>query len=356
MIKVLIVEDTHVVREFLVHVLSSDPGIEVVGTAKDGAEALEAVKQTKPDVITMDIHMPKMNGLEATRRIMETRPTPIVIVSGSQNLKEMQTTFKAIEAGALAVFPRPEGVGHPGYEATVKELIQTLKLMSEVKVVKRWPRAKEATPSPVKEQIGKSRPDIEVVAMGASTGGPVVLQKILSGLSKDFPYPLLIVQHIAPGFIAGFVEWLLRSSFFPAEVAQDGQPLLPGRAYFAPDGFDLGVKPGNRVHLRKVESNAGPHPSVSYLFRSVSEVYGANAVGVLLTGMGTDGARELGWMKERGAITIAQDADSSVIFGMPGEAVRLGAVTYVLSPEMISLTLRGLAGYRVTAQSSEVQR
>ncbi len=346
MIKALIVEDSHVVREFLADILSSDPGIEVIGTAKDGVEAVEAVKHINPNVITMDIHMPKMNGLEATRRIMETKPTPIVIVSGSQNLKEVETTFQAIEAGALAVFPRPKGVGHPEYEATVKDLIQTVKLMSEVKVVKRWPRENGGISSPVKEAVRETREKIAVVAIGASTGGPVVLQRILSGLSKDFPFPLLIVQHIAPDFVRGFVEWLCRSSLFPVELAVDGQSLLPGRAYVAPGGFDMGVKPGNRVHLRKAELDWGPHPSISYLFRSVSEVYGANTAAVLLTGMGTDGAKELRLIKERGGITIVQDEQSCVVYGMPAEAVKLGAAIYVLSPEMISPALIGFANYR----------
>ena len=371
MIRVLIVEDSAVVREFLVHVLSSDPRIAVIGTAKDGEEALEAVKNTKPDVITMDIHMPRMNGLEATRRIMETHPVPIVIVSGSTNLKEVETTFKAIEAGALAVISRPEGIGHPGYEATVKDLIQTVKLMSEVKVVKRWPKTTMKTSSPIKEQGSENegrgtrdegrissitlvsetngRPSslgggssIAVVAMGASTGGPIVLQMILSGLPKDYPVPLLIVQHIAPGFGLGFAEWLARSSGFPVGVATDGQSLLPGHAYVAPDRFDMGVKAGNRIQLRRAESEKGLHPSVSYLFRSISEVYGRNAAGVLLTGMGADGAKELRLMKESGALTIVQDEESSVVYGMPEEAIKLGAATYVLSPDKITALLADL--------------
>ncbi len=349
MIKVLIVEDSAVVREFLVHILSCEPGIRVIGTANNGMEAVEAMQHMKPDVITMDIHMPKMNGLDATRRIMETHPTPIVIVSGSQNLKEMEITFKAMEAGALAVVSRPKGPGHPDYEATVKDLIQTVRLMSEVKVVKRWPQTKGGGPGTLSSMRGPGRrnpAEIAVVAMGASTGGPAVIQKILSGLSGNFPLPLLIVQHIARGFVLGFAEWLSRSSSFPVAVARDGETLLPGRAYVAPDGFDLGVNPGDRVYLRKAGFHAGPHPSVSYLFRSVLEVYGANAAGVLLTGMGKDGAAELRLMKERGALTIVQDEESSVVYGMPEEAIKLGAATYVLPPEMISRALMGLASSR----------
>lgn len=352
MIKVLVVEDSPVVREFLVHILSSDPRLEVVGTAKDGEEALDVVKATKPDVITMDIHMPKMNGLEATRRIMETHPVPIVIVSGSENVKEVETSFKAVEAGALAVLRRPRGAGHPEYETEVKDLIRTVKLMSEVKVVRRWPRSSTGLAIPsssIEDQrlaIDNRQSSIEVVAMGASTGGPIVLQTILSGLPRDFPFPLLIVQHIAPGFVRGFTEWLARSCGFPVEVATDGQSLLPGHAFVAPDGMDMGAKGGNQIQLRKAGSEKGLHPSVSYLFRSISEVYGKNAAGVLLTGMGADGARELRLMKEKGAITIAQDEESSVVYGMPEEAVKLGAATYVLPPDKITALLTDLAALR----------
>src|SRR5438093_9788619 len=153
MIKVLVVEDSPVVKEFLVHVLSSDPGIRVIGTASNGEEALEAVRNKKPDIITMDIHMPKMDGLEATRRIMETHPTPIVVVSGSSNAQEVEPTFRAMEAGALAVVQRPRGKGHPAHEAEAKVLVETVKLMSEVKVVRRWSRAREKQPV-VPEAVG----------------------------------------------------------------------------------------------------------------------------------------------------------------------------------------------------------
>src|SRR5665811_2307336 len=198
MIKVLVVEDSPVVREFLVHILGADPGIQVIGTANDGEQALEAVARKRPDVITMDIHMPKLDGLEATRRIMETHPTPIVIVSGSTDPREVATTFRAMEAGAVAVLRRPAGIGHPDHEATVRELVQTVKLMSEVKVVRRWPRVRReiSVPGPPEPVVGRAPAGVKVVAIGASTGGPPVLQTILAGLPKDFPAPVLIVQHM----------------------------------------------------------------------------------------------------------------------------------------------------------------
>jgi two-component system chemotaxis response regulator CheB len=347
MIKVLVVEDSPVVQEFLVHILNSDPKVQVIGTANDGEDAVEAVKHKKPDVITMDINMPKMNGLEATRRIMETHPVPIVIVSGSWDTKEVETTFRAMEAGALACIQRPAGIGHPDHEATAKELVQTVKLMSEVKVVKRWPHFRQVAAAPVIPttavvDIERIPAEIRIVAIGASTGGPPVLQTILSGLSKDFSVPILIVQHMAKGFTKGLAEWLAQSTGFPVHIAADGEYLLPGHAYIAPDGFHMKVGAGNQLALSKDEPEDSLRPSASYLFRSVSNVFGKNAVGVLLTGMGKDGAEELRLMKEKGAVTIAQDKGSSVIFGMPGEAVKLDGATYVLSPDKIVEALKSL--------------
>jgi len=344
MIKVLVVEDSAVVREFLVHILNSDPQVEVIGTANNGEEALEAVKRRKPDVITMDIHMPKLNGFDATRRIMETYPTPIVIVSGSTTAQEIATTFRALEAGALAIVPRPKGIGHPEHQATAKELVQTVKLMSEVKVVRRWPRpnAEHASRPVPRVEIHSAPVEVKMVAMGASTGGPMVYRTILSELDKDFAAPILIVQHMTSGFIEGFAEWLSQSPGPPAHVAADGEDALPGRVYIAPDGFQMGVKAGGRIALSKDEPENGLRPSVSYLFRSVANAYGRQGVGVLLTGMGKDGAEELKLMKDSGAITIVQDEKSSVVPGMPGEAIKLGAESYVLSPDRIAGALKNL--------------
>src|SRR5258708_1401756 len=190
LVRVLIVEDSRVIMEFLTHVLNSDPQIRVVGTALDGDEALAAAQRIKPDVITMDIHMPKVNGFEATRSIMETCPTPVVIVSGSLSINEAATSFRAIEAGALAVVARPNGIGHPLHESTAKELVGTVKLMSEVKVVKRWPRSTRiAAPTPTRENqlVPSSGFPTRIVGIGASTGGPLALQTIFAGLPKDFP-------------------------------------------------------------------------------------------------------------------------------------------------------------------------
>jgi two-component system chemotaxis response regulator CheB len=338
---VLIVEDTRSIAEFLGHVLSSDPDIEVVGVAGDGEAAIAAAQRLSPDVITMDIHMPRMNGFDATRRIMELCPAPIVIVCGGLSTDEVAINFNAVEAGALAVVARPHGVGHQNYPATAKELVDTVKLMSEIKVVKRWPRREpevgrhSATPVAIRKPAGT----LQAVAIGASTGGPLALQTLLCGLPKDFPLPVLIVQHMTAGFVQGFVEWLGRSSGFPVSVAQDAQVLLPGHAYVAPDDFHMGVRPGKRILLSSDPKRNELRPSVSFLFGSVAQVFGANVVGILLTGMGRDGADELKRLKDAGAITVAQDKDSSVVHGMPGEAIQIGAAQHILSPPDMARTL-----------------
>jgi two-component system, chemotaxis family, protein-glutamate methylesterase/glutaminase len=350
MIKVLIVEDSPVIRDFLRYILSADPEIHVIGAAADGQAALDAVQHQKPDVVTMDIHMPRMNGLEATRRIMETHPTPIVIVSSSVVADEVATSFRAIEAGALAAVPRPQGLGHPEHEAAAQELVQTVKLMSEVKVVRRWPRPRSESRVPVARRADMLRASapIKVVAIGASTGGPLVLQALLSRLPKDFPIPVLIVQHLASGFVQGFAEWLTQSTGFPVRVAAADEYPLPGHAYVAPDGVHMRVGTGRRIVLSQDVPKNGLRPSVSPLFQSVAHVFSCYAAGVLLTGMGKDGAEELRLLRDTGAVTMVQDKDSAVVYGMPGEAIKLDAATYVLPPERIAARLAWLADKKGT--------
>lgn len=338
MIKVLIVDDSAVVRMHLRNILESDPDIHVIGAARDGGEAVRFVGRKRPDVITMDIAMPGMDGLEATRRIMETTPVPIVVVSARSD-KDVEKSFSAMKAGAVAVLEKPAGEDHKDFEKGAKEIVQTVKLMSEVRVVTRWPKTKvSGAVHPVRH--GDKR--VRLVAIGASTGGPPVIQTILSSIPKDFPAPILIVQHIAKGFLGGMTDWLRHTTHLPISIASHGERLMPGHVYFAPDDFHLGVTGDERVALSKAAPENGLRPSVSYLFRSTADIYSESAVGVLLTGMGRDGAEDLKLMKERGAVTIAQDQESSVVFGMPGEAVRLDAATHVLPPERISAILKSL--------------
>ena len=345
MIKVLIVDDSPVIRDFMTYILSSDPEIKVVGTASSGEEAIARVYETRPDVITMDIHMPGMNGYEATRVIMETIPTPIVIVTGSLREAEISNSFKLIEAGALSVVLRPPGIENSGFASARNELVRNIKLMSEIKVVKRFPNQMKSR-IPYEQRVPNrtvtESSEIKLVAIGASTGGPIVLQTILSNLPKDFPVPVVIVQHIAKGFLNGLRDWLSTVSNLEVEIAKEGETLQPGHVYLAPDELQMGILAGNKIALRNLPAENSLCPSVDFLFRSVAEVLGPKAIGVLLTGMGKDGAKELLNMKKQGAITIAQDEASCVVFGMPGEAVKIGAVGQLLSPVKIAETLSGI--------------
>jgi two-component system chemotaxis response regulator CheB len=348
-IRVLVVDDSPTVRELLTYLFASDPDFQVVGTAANGEDAVAAVSSKKPDVVTMDIHMPRMNGYAATRTIMETCPVPIVIVTGSLSEDEIRSPFAALEAGAVAVIRRPESLHQPSHAAHARALIQTVKLMSEIKVVRRWAEHPAVDHPPSKPYASESpvdivpQADLRIVAIGASTGGPLVLRQILSQLPKPFPVPILGVQHITEGVLEGFAEWLAESCGFPVHVARDGEIPLAGHIYLAPDGKHMSVNRQGRIALWEGDPEQGHVPSVSCLFRSVAEVYGAHAAGVLLTGMGRDGAVGLGKMKEAGAVTFAQDRASSVVFGMPGEAIRLGAASHVLPPESIAASLASLA-------------
>ncbi len=334
-IGVMVVEDSPVVRQWLIHILEGSPLISVVGMASDGEEAVQAAMRIRPDVITMDIHMPKMNGLAATRMIMEICPIPIIIVSGSGESSDVEKTFMAMEAGALAFVPRPPGIGHPAHEACARDLVRLVLAMSEVKLVRRWPKRNPNAPS-VEDSF-------EIVAIGSSTGGPPVIRTILSQMPKEFPLPILVVQHMSAGFLQGFADWLDQSSALAVSLARDGEKLSGARVYIAPDGCQMKVEKGGRIALTHDDPENGLRPSVSFLFRSIEANYGKRAVAGLLTGMGKDGAAELSLLKEKGAVTFVQDKESAVVYGMAGEAVRLDAANYILSPEHIASFLAGMA-------------
>ena len=343
MIRVLIVDDSKVIQEVMKFILSSDSEIEVVGIAGSGSEAVEMTDRLKPDVITMDFHMPGINGYEATRIIMETNPTPIVIVSGTVSTREVSNSMRLMEVGALAVVYRPSLNDYASLSEQYREMIGTIKLMSEIKVVRRIPRRNKISSydPPVKTDNKLPSGDIKVIAIGASTGGPIAIQKILMKFNSQLNVPVLIVQHIASGFVKGFADWLSVSTGLPVRIASHGEKLDPGIAYIAPDNLHMGIDSSLRVVLSDLPPYNGLRPSVDHLFRSVASATGACAIGVLLTGMGRDGAVELKRMKDNGAVTIAQDLNSSVIFGMPGEAIRLGSATHVLPDEKIGEFIKG---------------
>ncbi|HEX6707320.1 MAG TPA: chemotaxis-specific protein-glutamate methyltransferase CheB [Albitalea sp.] len=339
-IRVLVVDDSASSRELLVGMLDADPRVQVVGVAADGEAGVAAADRLRPDVITMDIHLPKLDGFGATRRIMETCPTRVVMVTASFMPDEVAASFQALEAGALTVLAKPPGPGHPAFATARDDLLRTVALMAEVPVVRRWRaaagRVARAGPPMVAQR------EVRIVAIGASTGGPLVLQVILSQLRPGFGAPVLIVQHISTGFAEGMGQWLAESTGFPVRVARHGECPQAGQAYVAPDDAQMKVQADGLIALVDEPADYGYRPSVGVLFRSVAEHHAQRAVGVLLTGMGQDGAAELKVLRDAGALTIVQDSESAAIYGMPGEALRLNAATHVLSPPDIAAALNRL--------------
>lgn len=338
MIKVLVVDDSAVARAVLVHLINAAPGMTVVGTANDGIEAVEAAKRLRPDIITMDIIMPRMGGPEAIDQIMHLTPTPIVVVTGNTITEEVRATFESLESGALAIVPRPVLAANGAGDDSAEHLLRTLRLMSEIKVVRRLKRRAPREAAGGRTYSEGDARAFRIVAIGASTGGPSALKSVLGDLRKDFPVPIIVVQHIAAGFVAGFAEWLGDNVAMRVRVAQRAEALQPATVYVAPEGMHIGVNAEERVLLSApaVVRPGAVCPSADFLFESLVGVYGPQAIGVLLTGMGRDGAEGLLKMKKAGAVTIAQDKESSVIHGMPGEAIALGAADFVLPPGRIA--------------------
>ena len=339
MIRVLVVDDSPSVRELLAYILGGDSRLKVVGCAADGEEGVAMAQRLRPDVITMDLHMPNMDGYEATRRIMQACPAPVVVVSGSENPQEVGASFRAIEAGALVLVRRPYGLAHPEHAASAAALLRTVKSMAEVRVVRRWPGTR-----PLRQAARTAgQPGYRVAVLGASTGGPAVLRDILVQLGSGFPLPVVIVQHMAAGFTSGLAEWLGAASGFPVRIALHEESLAPGIAYLAPDGAHLGVSPALQAQLSAAAPEHGMRPAVSCLFRSLSPELRPASIAVLLTGMGKDGALELKQLRDDGAVTIVQNRESSAVYGMPGEAVRLDAAMLVLDPVRIGKAIHAIA-------------
>lgn len=342
----LVADDSLTVREYLKYSINSQPDMQVVAVAKDGEEAVRMVKMHHPDVVSMDIHMPVMDGLKATERIMSQFPVPIVIVTSSWH-SDKDNLFRAVRAGALTIVKKPPGPGHRDSAALMAKVIDTLKVMSEVKVVRRLihydgPRVQE-TGLRERQVVNSFPAAVKVVVIGSSTGGPPVLKTILQSLSSDFPVPILVVQHITAGFLEGMVQWLDKECSLSIRIPKDGEWTQAGNVYFAPDNHHMGIRESGSIVLNNDPPESGLRPSVSCLFRSAAKSLGMRAVGVLLTGMGKDGAQELKEMKDAGAITLVQNKESCAVFGMPGEAVKIGGASHVLAPEQIAAWLNSLA-------------
>jgi two-component system, chemotaxis family, protein-glutamate methylesterase/glutaminase len=323
-LRVLVAEDSPTARRLLVMLLNADPELEVVGEARDGVEAIEQCKKLRPDLVTMDIQMPVMDGVEATRQIMIESATPVVMVS-SLDPNDVRRSMHALNAGALAVLAKPSGPGTPRFDRDCRELSATIKAMAQVKLVRRWPsvppyRAAGARPAALDAR------EIAIVGLVSSAGGPNALRSVLTALPADFVPPIMIVQHIAAGFAQGLADWLTSTTKRTVKLASDGERFVNGVVYVAPDDRHLEVS-RDRLVISASPPVEGFRPSGSRLFSSLASVFGARAIGVIMTGMGHDGVAGLLEMRDAGSVVLAQDEASCDIFGMPGAAVKAGAVT-----------------------------
>ena len=342
-IRVLIVEDSLVVRELLKHIIGSDPRFDVVGAVESAEEALQLMDVVEPDVISLDIRLPGMNGLDATLQIMARRPIPIVVVSANVDDDELNIAMNALRAGALAVVEKPVGVTNVAFEAMAARLCTQLAIMSQVKVVRQGNRGlsfgtAEPMPVPRRRSAGYS-----MVGIVSSTGGPQALVQVLGGLDKSFPLPILLVQHITASFLEGFVSWLGGVTPFDVRIAHGGEIPEPGKVYVPPQERHLGLRGGKLVILDDPPVHS-QKPSGTVLLSSMAKDLGSRAVGVVLTGMGSDGADGMLDLEKAGGHTIAEHESTCIVYGMPAAAHKLGAVKEMLPLHDIASRLAQLAG------------
>lgn len=345
--RVLVVDDSLTVRKYVAEVLGADPELDVVGEAEDGKQAIELCRTLRPDVITLDMMLPVMSGVAVTEYVMAYCPTPILVVSASTNRGELYKTYDALAAGAVDVFEKASGNG--AGKDWERGLVSAVKTTSRVRVIthlrgKLGPLGKvpvASTGVPVSSACAPKT----VIAIGGSTGGPAAIVEILRGLPANFPIPILFVIHIGVPFSAAFAEWLDGLSPFRVRYAKDGEQIpLRGETgmVMAPPDLHLVVHRG-KLRLTSDPERNSCRPSVDALFESLAKELGGQTVGCLLTGMGRDGAAGLLALRQSGALTIAQDEASSVVFGMPREAIQIGAADRILPLNQIATALADVA-------------
>lgn len=336
-LRVLVVDDSRMARSLLRAILEDTPDIEVVGEAEDGRQALELASQLRPDLITMDLEMPVMDGLQAIEEIMCTRAVPILVLS---SVSDAQRALEATAKGALEVAAKPEAC-----PAAAEQLCERVRLLAGVSVITRLRPSHQPDHSPtVLPGLAPLPPSgSRVFAFAASTGGPQALAHILPGLPADFPAAIVIAQHISDGFAQGMVDWLASLCALPVKLAENGMPLAPGQIYISPSEHNLRVGPTHTLHLQARAETELYHPSCDVLLTSVARNCGAAATGLILSGMGHDGAAGMAAIRAAGGLTLAQDEASSVIYGMNRVAIERGCVQRVLPLVEIAPTLAAIA-------------
>ncbi len=333
-IQVLVVDDSALCRELIADALSRDDEIEVVGQAADGEEAVAKALALKPNVITMDVEMPVLDGLGATERIMRDSPVAILMLTADPKNQEPHLTRRALTVGALALQIKPELDAGPDAWNLAREvkLLSTVKVLRPVKVAPKPPQPAPVVPLPA--FTGSSPVGLVVVA--ASTGGPQVLHKFLSELPEDFPAPIVVVQHISPAFAGSLVEWMQSATKLKVQVAKEGDLLTPGVVLIGATAAHVTIPSRGRISVTAGDPKAGYLPSATLLMESAAQAYGKRCLGVILTGMGHDGAEGMLAIRNAGGRTIAQSQDSCMVFGMPGAAIAKGAVEQIVHADQLA--------------------
>ena len=345
-VRVMVVEDSLVVRQLLVHIIASDPRLLVAAAVSSAEEALQEIGRVQPDVISMDIRLPGMDGLEATRRIMSEQPTPIVVIADSIEDSSLKISMNALRAGALTVVEKPVGLSSAGYAGIASTICTQLYIMSQVPVVRQrsfapW-REKTMSPAPRREAEWKAtRPS--VMGIAASTGGPPALAKVLSALPANFPLPILLVQHMGAPFMEGFASWLNGLMPLDVRLAQDQEIPSAGCVYVAPGDRHLLLSPAGTLRVSGDPPLGNQRPSATMLFQSIARSAGPRGLGVILTGMGEDGAQGLVEMRQAGGYALAEDESTAVVYGMPAAAARLGGVNLSLPLDLLAPRILKLA-------------
>lgn len=341
----LLVEDSPVAMTLLKRMLELSSEIKVVATATNGEEAFKLIPKVNPQIICTDFHMPRMNGLLFTREVMSRFPKPILVISISAHDRFSQNIFDILEAGALDVFPKPRSAVDSNFEPLAHELIKKVKILSGVVPIRKHSKkvSEKVLDNTEKnfliKDFRKERVDPKIIAIGASTGGPQALHEILAPVPRNFPVPVVCVQHISEGFLQGLVDWLAANCLLEIKIAENGEKPAPGVVYFPPENRHLEIDSSGLFKASTKTGYDGHRPSITITFRSVAAHYSSKSVAILLTGMGKDGAEGMLDIWNAGGITIAQDESSSIIFGMPRQAIELGAARCILSIKEIARVL-----------------
>lgn len=343
-IRVLLVDDSLLTLAVLKRMLANTPEIQVVGTATNGQEALNIIPTLQPDVICTDLHMPVMGGLEFIHAVMEKFPRPILVLSISVQKGQVANIFQLLEAGAIDVMAKPFGEVGMDYGLDARELIGKIKILAGVVVIRKHHKQHDAIAPPSANLPLIEAATLRIIGIGASTGGPQAFQEILTHLPGNLPVPVICVQHISEEFMQGLVDWLAPQCQLKIVTAETGIEPQPGIVYFPRGGSHLIVDSKGRLECTNAPIYDGHRPSISVTFNSLAQHYGAETAGVLLTGMGRDGVKGMLSIARAGGVTIAQDEESSIVFGMPKEAVEQGAVRHILPLEQIAPMLQVVAG------------